>query len=57
VVGHRALEQALWPDGPPSADALRSQVHLLRKKLLEAGFDGMETVHGLGWKLVRPSRP
>lgn len=57
VVGHRALEQALWPDGPPSADALRSQVHLLRKKLLEAGFDGVETVHGLGWKLVRPSRP
>lgn len=53
VVAHRELEQALWPDGPPSPDALRSQMHLLRKKLFEAGFDGIETVHGLGWKLVR----
>lgn len=53
VVGHQELEQALWPDGPPSADALRSQLHLLRKKMLEAGFDGIETVHGLGWKLAR----
>lgn len=54
VVGHQELEQALWPDDPPSPDALRSQMHLLRKKMLEAGFNGIETVHGLGWKLVRP---
>ncbi|MCI2810211.1 response regulator transcription factor [Eoetvoesiella caeni] len=55
VVGHQELEQALWPDGPPSPDALRGQVHLLRKKMIEAGFNGIETVHGLGWKLVPPS--
>lgn len=54
VVGHQELEQALWPDDPPSSDALRGQMHLLRKKMLEAGFNGIETVHGLGWKLVRP---
>lgn len=55
VVSHRVLENLLWPSGPPSADALRSQIHLLRKRLQEAGFDGIETVHGQGWRLVPPS--
>jgi len=35
----------------PEKDALRSQIHLLRKALSEAGFDGLETVHGVGYRL------
>ncbi len=51
VVGRRELEHLLWPDddGPP--DALRSQVYLLRRALSEAGYDGFETVHGVGFRL------
>lgn len=51
VVSRATLEQHLWQGEPPSSDALRSQLHLLRKALLEAGFDGIRTVHGLGWRL------
>lgn len=56
LVPRNKLEQALWPEGPPSEDALRSQLHLLRKALLEAGFDGVETVHGLGWKIIEQAQ-
>lgn len=51
VVPRAELEAALWPDGPPDSDALRSQIHLLRRALGQAGFDGVETRHGLGWRL------
>ena len=44
--------QALWPEAAPQADALRSQIHALRRALLEHGFDGVETVHGVGLRLV-----
>lgn len=54
VVSRETLEAALWGDEPPASDALRSQVHLLRRALAEAGFDGIETVHGTGWRLVQP---
>ena len=33
------------------SDVLRSQVHLLRRALAEAGYDGLETVHGVGYRL------
>src|SRR3546814_19069515 len=56
LVPRRRLEQALWPDEPPSDEAFRSQMHLLRKALQEAGSDGIETVHGQGWKLRLPER-
>jgi DNA-binding response OmpR family regulator len=46
------IEAALWPDASPHADALRSQVHSLRRALAEHGFDGIETVHGVGWRLA-----
>jgi len=52
VVTRAELETALWADEPPSSDALRSQIHLLRRALAEAGFDGIETVHGTGWRLA-----
>ena len=52
VVSREELEAQLWGSEPPSSDALRSQVHLLRRALADAGFDGIETLHGTGWRLV-----
>lgn len=52
VVSRQALEAALWPDDEPGPDALRSQIHLLRKALAQAGYDGLETVHGVGYRLL-----
>ena len=46
------IEATLWPDASPQADAMRSQIHSLRKALAEHGFDGLETVHGVGLRLV-----
>ncbi len=54
VVSREELESALWGGEPPSSDALRSQVHLLRRALADAGFDGIQTMHGTGWRLVLP---
>ncbi len=51
VVPRAELERALWGDDPPETDALRSQIHLLRKALADVGFDGIETVHGVGLRL------
>ncbi len=51
VVTRVELEHALWGDDPPETDALRSQIHLLRKALADAGFDGIETLHGVGLRL------
>ena len=55
VVPRVELEHALWGDDPPETDSLRSQIHLLRKALAEAGFHDMETVHGVGLRLVADS--
>lgn len=54
VVPRAELEAALWPHDPPASDALRSQIHLLRQALAQAGYDGLETVHGVGWRLRAP---
>ncbi|MFN3566772.1 MAG: transcriptional regulator, partial [Burkholderiaceae bacterium] len=51
VVTRAELEAALWPHDPPASDALRSQIHLLRQALARAGYDGLETVHGVGYRL------
>ena len=58
VVPRQTLEDYLWQGEPPSTEALRSQLHLLRKALGAQGFDGIETVHGVGWRLVdAPTAP
>ena len=57
VVPRSELERALWGDDPPETDALRSQIHLLRKALADAGFHGIETMHGVGLRLVAGSQP
>ncbi|MBV2235399.1 MAG: response regulator transcription factor [Sterolibacterium sp.] len=54
VISRRALENLLWPDEDVGTDALRSQIHLLRKALSQAGYDGLETVHGVGYRLKCP---
>ncbi|HVG05292.1 MAG TPA: response regulator transcription factor [Burkholderiaceae bacterium] len=51
VVTRAELEALLWPDGELESDVLRSQVHLLRRALADAGYDGVETVHGVGYRL------
>jgi DNA-binding response OmpR family regulator len=51
VVHRKELERILWPDGDPPADALRGQVYLLRRALADAGYEGLETVHGFGFRL------
>ncbi len=51
VVHREELERILWPDGDPPPDALRSQVYLLRRALSEAGYGGLETIHGVGFRL------
>ena len=51
VVTRAELESLLWPDGERESDVLRSQVHLLRRALSDAGYDGLETVHGVGYRL------
>lgn len=51
VVTRAELEGALWPHDTPGPDALRSQIHLLRQALTQAGFHGLETLHGVGYRL------
>jgi DNA-binding response OmpR family regulator len=51
VVPRAELEAVLWPHDAPERDALRSQIHLLRRALSQAGFDGLETLHGIGYRL------
>ena len=51
MVTRAEFEAVLWPDDPPESDALRSQIHLLRRALVQAGYQGLETVHGVGYRL------
>ncbi len=51
VVTRVELESELWPDGERDSDVLRSQVHLLRRALSDAGYANLETVHGVGYRL------
>jgi|SRR6476620_4014803 DNA-binding response OmpR family regulator len=47
------LESAVWGDIQETSDSLRSHMHILRRTLVEAGGrDPIETVHGLGYRLV-----
>ncbi len=57
LVRRQKVEQALWPDSSPQPDALRSQIHWLRRALADHGFDHLETVHGVGYRLVPSQRP
>lgn len=55
VVSRREIEHALWSDMPPGSDALRSHIYTLRQAV-DKPFKRhlIQTVHGLGYKLVDP---
>jgi len=55
VVTRRELEHALWADKPPDSDALRSHIYALRRAVDKAFKRPLiETVHGVGFRLVEP---
>lgn len=56
VVTRRELEHALWADMPPGSDALRSHIYALRRAI-DRPFKHslLETVHGVGYRLVVPN--
>jgi DNA-binding response OmpR family regulator len=55
VVTRKELEHALWGDQPPGSDALRSHIYALRSAI-DRPFKHslLETVHGVGYRLVKP---
>lgn len=56
VVSRKEIEHALWSDMPPGSDALRSHIYTLRKSI-DKPFRRhlIQTVHGIGYKLVDPN--
>jgi DNA-binding winged helix-turn-helix (wHTH) protein len=52
LVSQPQIRATLWPEGPPSDRALNDQIHLLRRRLREAGGPDVIAVHGLGWQLT-----
>jgi DNA-binding response OmpR family regulator len=57
VFSRSDLEQNVWGDAQETSVTLRSHMHILRRALIEAGgYDPVETVHGLGYRLLE-SRP
>jgi len=57
VFKRRELETAVWGDAQPTSDTLRSHMHVLRRELIRAGgYDPIENLHGLGYRL-RPHAP
>jgi DNA-binding response OmpR family regulator len=57
VFSRGQLENAVWGDSLATSDTLRSHMHILRRALVESGgYDPIETVHGLGYKLC-PNAP
>ena len=52
IVTRSELTRALWGDGPPDSDALRSHLYLLRRALDRPFAQPMlVTVHGVGFRL------
>jgi DNA-binding response OmpR family regulator len=57
VFSRAELEQTVWGDLQETSDTLRSHMHILRRALIEAGgYDPVETVHGLGYRLLEHGR-
>lgn len=53
VLTRQELEVEIWGDERETSDALRSHMHVMRRALRRAGGrDPIETVHGLGYRLV-----
>ena len=57
VFSRKDLETEVWGDVQETSDTLRSHMHLLRGALTRAGgYDPIETVHGLGYRLSSRGR-
>lgn len=53
ILGRAELETAIWGEQLPDSDTLRTHVYTLRRALAAGGgSDLIETVHGLGYRLV-----
>lgn len=53
VFSRRELETTVWGEEQETSDTLRSHLHVLRRALMQAGgYDPVENVHGLGYRLV-----
>jgi DNA-binding response OmpR family regulator len=53
VFSRASIESALWGELQEDSDTLRTHIYALRRTLAEHGMkDAIETVHGLGYKLV-----
>ena len=58
VFSRSELETLVWGDTLPNSDTLRSHMHLLRRALARPGHaDPIETVHGIGYRLVATDAP
>jgi DNA-binding response OmpR family regulator len=57
VFSRAELERSVWGDVQETSDTLRSHMHILRRALVEAGgYDPIETIHGLGYRLLENGR-
>ncbi len=57
VFSRKELESGVWGDAQETSDTLRSHMHELRRALIRAGgYDPIETVHGLGYRLITSAR-
>jgi DNA-binding response OmpR family regulator len=57
LLSRAELERAVWGDALETSDTLRSHMHVLRRALIDTGgYDPIETVHGLGYR-VSPNAP
>jgi DNA-binding response OmpR family regulator len=53
VFSRKELETTVWGEEQETSDTLRSHLHVLRRTLVQAGgYDPVENVHGLGYRLV-----
>lgn len=53
VFSRNELESEAWESVQETSDTLRSHMHVLRRTLTKAGgYDPIETIHGLGYKLI-----
>jgi DNA-binding response OmpR family regulator len=58
VFSRKELESEVWGDVQETSDTLRSHMHELRRALTRAGgYDPIETVHGLGYRLATRAKP
>lgn len=53
VFSRKELEAEVWGREQETSDTLRSHMHVLRRELAQVGgYDPIENVHGLGYRLV-----